>query len=495
MYVLIGVVVLLVGGIVGFLVANGDTPPTTTTLAPITTTTTTPTTTPPTTLPPTTTTTTVPASDADITFTAVEDTWVDSDELATAMGTTPVMETEQDGTEFKRALIGFEVTGIPEGATVASAALHLAVLDGSEQGGLISLVDGPWTEAETIWSSAPPIGAQIAPLVAPINGTVVEVDVTRAVTGNGRVDFYVSTESEDGIDIASRENPQAPPTLVITLAGGGETPTGEQAILVGAGDIGACDSDGDEATAALLDEVVARGPETVVFTAGDNAYESGSAANFADCYNPSWGRHKAITRPAAGSREYRTSGASAYFEYFGAAAGDPAEGWYSYNLGGWHIVVINSNCTEVGCEAGSPQEEWLREDLAAHSTACTLGYWHQPLFSSRSGGTNPEMLPIFEAFYEADADVVINGNDHFYERFLPQDPAGEEEDDGITQFTAGTGGRSLDDFEGPSPNSGVRFNEAFGVLALTLYPGGLDWEFITPPGSTQFTDTGSGICS
>ena len=476
--------------------AGGDTPPTTTTPAttttlPPTTTTTLPTTT---TVPPTTTTSSGSA-EGGIVLTAVEDTWIDSDELVTPMGTSPILETEQDGTDLKRALIGFEVTDIPEGATIASATLHLAVLDGSEQGGSISLVDGPWTEAETTWASAPPIGAQVAPLVAPINGTVVEVDVTRAVTGNGRADFYITTESEDGIDVASRENPQSPPTLVITLAGGEEAPTGETAILVGAGDIAGCDSDGDEATAALLDEVVARGSETVVFTAGDNAYEAGSAANFADCYDPSWGRHKAITRPAAGSREYRTAGATPYFEYFGAAAGDPAEGWYSYNLGGWHVVVINSNCTEVGCEAGSAQEQWLREDLEAHSTACTLGYWHQPLFSSRSGGTNPEMLPIFQAFYDADADVVVNGNDHFYERFLPQDPAGEEEDDGITQFTAGTGGRSLDDFEGPSPNSGVRFNEAFGVLAFTLYPGGLDWEFLTTPGSTQFTDTGSGICT
>jgi hypothetical protein len=325
---------------------------------------------------------------------------------------------------------------------------------------------------------------------------VVEIDVTSAVTGNGRADFYITTESEDGIDIASREDPQAPPALVVSLAGaGGSSEDGPRVILAGAGDIAACNSEGDEATATLLDEVVGRGLETVVFTSGDNAYEEGSETNFADCYEPSWGRHKSITRPAPGSREYRTPGATGYFGYFGAAAGNPTEGWYSYNLGGWHIVSINSNCTEVGCEEGSPQEQWLREDLEEHSAACTLGYWHQPLFSSRSGGTNPEMLPIFQAFYDADSDVVINGNDHFYERFLPQTPEGEEEDDGVTQFTAGTGGRSLDDFEGPSANSGVRFNEAFGVLALTLYPGGYDWEFLTPPGTTQFTDSGSAVCT
>ncbi|MGH8949707.1 MAG: metallophosphoesterase family protein, partial [Acidimicrobiia bacterium] len=154
----------------------------------------------------------------------------------------------------------------------------------------------------------------------------------------------------------------------------------------------------------------------------------------------------------------------------------------------------NSNCPEIGgCEAGSPQEQWVREDLAAHSTACTLAYWHTPLFSSRSGGTNPEMLPIVQALDEADADVIVNGNDHFYERFLPQDPEGGEDEDGIVQFTIGTGGRSLDEFLGPSPNSATRYNESFGVLALNLFAGGYDFEFVTPAGTT-FTDSGTGVC-
>jgi hypothetical protein len=426
-------------------------------------------------------------------LTAIEDTMVDSEEPEVVHGVNPVLEVELDGSDVRRALIGFEVTGVPEGATITSATLSLAVVDAAEEGGLISLVDGPWTEAETSWATAPPLGAQIAPLVATISGALVEIDVTTAVAGNGRVDFYLSTDSESGFDIASRENPQTPPTLIVSLAAAEEAAPENAAVLVGAGDIASCDSEGDEATALLLDQVVAEASEAVVFTAGDNAYEDGSAGSFANCYEPSWGRHKAITRPAVGSREYRTPGASAYFEYFGAAAGNPEEGWYSYNLGGWHVVVINSNCNVVDCEEGTPQEQWLREDLAAHSAACTLGYWHQPVFSSRSGGTNPEMLPIFQAFYDADADVIINGNDHFYERFLPQDPEGHEDDDGVTQFTVGTGGRSLDEFEGPSPNSGLRFNEAFGVLALTLFPGGYQWEFVTTPG-TQFTDVGTANC-
>ena len=486
---------LLVGAIVGFLVARDDTPPTTTLAAVPETTTTVQTTTTPTTVPSTTTTTAGPPLSEQIIITASEDTMVESDSPDTHFGDAPLLEIEQDGVDIRRALIGFDVTEIPEGGTVARATLQLLQIDSSEEGALVSFVDGEWTEAETTWSTAPPVGAPITPLAGGLEGTVVELDVTSAVTENGKVDFYLSTESDDGLDFESREGTaQSPPTLVITLAESDGSASGRDTVLVGAGDIASCSSDGDEITAALLDEVVAGATQAVVFTAGDNAYEEGSEANFNDCYDPSWGRHRDITRPAVGSREYRTPGAAAYFEYFGEAAGDPSEGYYSYNLGGWHIVVVNSNCVELGgCEAGSPQELWLREDLAAHSTSCTLAYWHQPLFSSRSGGTNPEMLPLFQALDEADAEVVLSGNDHFYERFLPQDPDGGEDEDGITQFTVGTGGRSLDEFLGPSPNSATRFNESFGVLALSLFPGGYEWEFVTPP-DTPFTDQGSAAC-
>jgi acid phosphatase type 7 len=490
-----GVVVLLVGVVAGLLVADGDTAPTTT-AAPITTTTTTQaTTTTSTTLAPIATTTLPPEPSVEqITVIASGDTVVDNQSPDTNFGSEPTLEIEQEEADIRRALIGFDVTEIPEGRTVAGVTLQIFQIDASEEGALVSFVDGEWSETETTWSSAPPVGAPITPLAGGAGAAVVEVDVTSAVTGNGRASFYLTTESDDGLDFESREGGQSPPTLVITLADPETGVAGRGTVLVGAGDIASCESDGDEITAALLDEVVAEANEAVVFTAGDNAYEAGSAANFADCYEPSWGRHRAITRPAVGSREYRTSGASAYFEYFGEAAGDPALGYYSYNLGGWHILVVNSNCPEIGgCEAGSPQEQWVREDLAAHSTACTLAYWHTPLFSSRSGGTNPEMLPIVSALDEAEVDVIVNGNDHFYERFLPQDPEGGEDDDGIVQFTIGTGGRSLDDFLGPSPNSATRYNESFGVLALSLFAGGYDFEFVAPAGIT-FSDSGIGAC-
>ena len=263
-------------------------------------------------------------------------------------------------------------------------------------------------------------------------------------------------------------------------------------VLLAAGDIASCASSGDEATAALLDQLGG-----AIAALGDNVYDSGTPQEFTTCYTPSWGRHKSRTRPAVGNHEYGTAGAAGYFGYFGGAAGDPSKGYYSYDLGSWHIVVINSNCTQVagGCGSGSPQEQWLRADLAAHPATCTLAYWHHPRFSSSSGhGSTPEMTPIWQALYEHGADVVLSGHDHTYERFSPQDSAGNlDRDRGIRQFVVGTGGRSHYGFGTVLPQSEVRNGDTFGVLRLTLHPSGYDWQFIPEPGKT-FTDTGSGTC-
>jgi hypothetical protein len=270
------------------------------------------------------------------------------------------------------------------------------------------------------------------------------------------------------------------------------SPAGDQAaILVGAGDIADCkDLTGAEATAKLLDQL----PGTVM-AVGDLAYPDGSKENFV-CYDKTWGRAKSRTRPAAGNHEFHSAGGTPYFDYFGAAAGDPKTGYYSYELGAWHVVVLNSECQDVGgCEAGSPQEKWLRADLAAHAVACTLAYWHKPLFSSGSAhGNDLTVKGLFQALYEANADVVINGHDHDYERFAPQTPDGAADPArGIREFVAGTGGKNHRPFGEPKPNSEVRDATAFGVLKLTLKPGGYDWQFIPEAGKT-FTDSGSGIC-
>jgi acid phosphatase type 7 len=271
----------------------------------------------------------------------------------------------------------------------------------------------------------------------------------------------------------------------------GPSATDQSVILVGAGDIADCkDLSGAEATAKLLDQI----PGTVM-AVGDLAYPDGTKENFV-CYDKTWGRAKSRTRPAVGNHEFHSAGGTPYFDYFGAAAGDPKTGYYSYELGAWHIVVLNSECKDVGgCEAGSSQEKWLRADLAAHPVACTLAYWHKPLFSSGSAhGNDLSVKPLFQVLYEANADLIINGHDHDYERFAPQTPDGAADPArGIREFVAGTGGKNHRPFGEPKPNSEVRDATAFGVLKLTLNPGGYDWQFIPEAGKT-FTDSGSGNC-
>jgi len=276
-----------------------------------------------------------------------------------------------------------------------------------------------------------------------------------------------------------------------------ETPVADSdPILVGAGDIASCNSAGDEAVANVLDAVVAGAGPGQVFTLGDNVYDSGTAEEFANCYTPSWGRYQARTRPAAGNHDYGTAGATGYFGYFGAAAGDPTTGYYSYDLGAWHVVVVNSNCAKVGgCKAGSPQEQWLRADLAAHPAACTVAYWHHPRFSSGQHGNLAALKPIWDALYAYDADVVLSGHDHDYERFAPQDPAGNADPvRGIREFVVGTGGRSHYAFtKAAIANSEVRDDATFGVLKLTLHDTSYDWAFLAEAGKT-FGDAGSAAC-
>jgi acid phosphatase type 7 len=265
----------------------------------------------------------------------------------------------------------------------------------------------------------------------------------------------------------------------------------DNAILIGAGDIADCSNlAGAEATAKLLEA-----NQGTVMALGDLAYPNGSAENF-KCYNQTWGRVKNRTRPAVGNHEFHSLSATYYFEYFGAAAGDPKTGYYSYNLGSWHIVVLNSECNQVGgCQAGSPEEKWLRADLAAHPAACTLAYFHKPRFSSGlNHGDDPELTAFWQAFYDNNVELVLNGHDHDYERFAPQDPDGKADPKrGIREFVVGTGGKSHREFGFARPNSEIRNHDAYGVLQLTLKPAVYDWQFLPEAGKT-FTDSGSGAC-
>ena len=263
------------------------------------------------------------------------------------------------------------------------------------------------------------------------------------------------------------------------------------AVLVGAGDIAGCNNPGDEATAALLDDI----PGTV-FTLGDNVYPSGTLAQYNACYEPSWGRHRARTRPAAGNHEYDIAGDVGHFGYFGASAGPADKGYYSYDAGSWHVVVLNSNCSFAGgCGAGSAQEQWLRADLAAHPANCTVAMWHHPRYSSGgSHGSNTFMQPFWQALYEAGAELVLAGHDHHYERFAPMNGSGAPDGAfGLRSFVVGSGGFSHYALGTVAPNSLVRNADTFGVLKLTLRSGSYDWQFVPQAGRT-YTDSGSGSC-
>lgn len=272
----------------------------------------------------------------------------------------------------------------------------------------------------------------------------------------------------------------------------------EPVVLVGAGDIADCKPSRrhlSEATAKLLDEVFADGVEGLIFTAGDNAYLDGTEEEFRDCYDRSWGRHKARTRPAIGNHEYRTPGAAGYHAYFGEIAGEPGRAWYSYELGGWKVVVLDSNCKRLqgGCEAGSPQEQWLRAELASHPGKCTLAIWHHPRFSSGEHGDNQDIDAFWRALVEAGVELLLSGHDHHYERLAPLDAEGRPSPDGVMQFIVGTGGTSLHDTLGTRPHSEALSHDVTGVLKLTLWPDSADWEFLPIPGH-DFTDRGTVHC-
>ena len=264
---------------------------------------------------------------------------------------------------------------------------------------------------------------------------------------------------------------QAPP--VIAAAGDIACDPADPNYNGGAGTATACHmrATSDLLVGAALDAVL---------VLGDNQYENGTLTKYQASFDPSWGRVKPLIRPAVGNHEYLSPGAAGYYAYFGAAAGDPTKGYYSYDLGSWHLIALNSNCAFVGgCGVGSPQEQWLAADLAANPGRCLLAYWHHPRFSSGAHGNDPAYDVFWQRLYQAQADVVLVGHDHLYERFAPQAPSGVADPArGIRQFTVGTGGKNHVAVVAVQPHSEVRDDSTFGVLELTLRPDGYDWRFL-----------------
>ncbi|WP_256105428.1 DNRLRE domain-containing protein [Streptomyces sp. ODS05-4] len=415
-----------------------------------------------------------PAAAATATFAAVADTYTHSGSAGTNYGTAAQLGV--DGSPAKQTFLKFAVGGVSGRVTSAKLRIHTADVPdaSSDNGGVFRAMSSTgWTETGLTWSNQPALGgASLGTLGQVSPNTWYEVDVTSHVTGNGAFGIGISSTSGNGTDYDSRESGSATaPRLVVTTDGGTTSPPGGAPVLVGVGDI-ANEGNGDEATAKLLD-----GISGTVFTTGDNAYPNGSASDYANYYAPTWGRHKARTKPVPGNHEYVSSGAAPY---------------YSYDLGNWHIVALNSN---ISASAGSAQEKWLRSDLAASGKPCTLAYWHHSRFTSSASHTPSTAVgPLVQALYDYNAEVIVTGHNHQYERFAPLNPAGKADASrGIRHFVAGMGGAGYHQFGTIQPGSEARNSDTRGVLKFTLQPNGYDWKFLPVEGKT-FTDSGTTGC-
>jgi hypothetical protein len=386
-----------------------------------------------------------------------------------------------------------------------AARLHLFATAGTRSGIAVRLLRTHiWREGDIAGETAPRLGPVVARVRRVRGGRLLTIDVSHAVTGKRTVDLAIVRRGTTGeTRFLSRESGRdTAPRLVLGEA------APRPPMVAAAGDM-VCDPNSpnrrDLIAGTCLDretsDLLVRRELAAVLTLGDNQYERGELSAFQTAYDATWGRVKSITRPTVGNHEYLTPGAAGYFDYFNGIgratgrAGVRGQGWYSFDLEGWHLVALNSMCDEVGgCGPGSPQLEWLKADLAAHPAACTLAYWHHPRFSSGVPGSNVRTDAFWRVLYDAGADVVLTGHSHDYERFAPQTPdALPDGARGIRQFVVGTGGKNNYPFGVVRPNSEVRDARTSGVLLLTLRAGGYDWQFDPVPGG-RLRDAGSGAC-
>lgn len=441
-----------------------------------------------------------------------------------------------DGSPLTRSYVAFALGAVP--GRIVQASLRLYAMSGSRTGFAVDRADGVRLRGQTV---ALPAAAASAPGPNAVRSGGFRprawrtVDVTRLVAGaRGTVTFAVLPRTRTEVTLASAESGARAPQLVVrtvpagsaagspaAYAGRIRVPAGRAPTIAAAGDI-ACDPRAPDFHAARGDahgcamratsNLMLGLKPTLVLTLGDNQYEDSGYANYLRAYAPTWGRLKAVTRPAVGNHEYLTPDATGYFRYFGGVAGGASRAWYSFDLGAWHVVELNSECGHVGgCGPGSPEEQWLRADLAAHRARCTLAYWHEPRFSSGQHGDAQAMATLWNDLARAHADMVLSGHNHDYERFAPAGvtPQGQGgvgglrsfqapvlDPAGIRAFVVGTGGRNLYGFPHRRlTGEAVRNNRTYGVLALTLRPAGYDWRFVPVRRSGRtFTDAGTGRC-
>jgi acid phosphatase type 7 len=352
-----------------------------------------------------------------------------------------------------------------------------------------------WTENTLTHMTAPAPGHVLDTAGRTDAAVWSEADLTRLITGPAFLDLALLSLTDGTTSYASREmvidGLAAAPQLVLEIANQPSPPPTNGVVIAAVGDIAGCNATGDEATAALLDEIPG-----LILGLGDTVYEVGSTEEFANCFHPAWGRHTPRIRPAIGNHEYLTPNAAPYFAYFGAAAGDPTQGYYSYTVGDWQIIALNSNCSKVGgCHLTSPQYRWLQQELTTSTARCTLAYFHHPLRSSGKYQMQIQVRHLVRLLYTHNADLTLAGHAHNYERFAPQDADGNfDPARGIVEFVVGSGGKNHQPVDvNVLPNSKVRNGDTFGVLQLTLYPDRYQWQFVPIAGGT-FTDSGWASC-
>jgi acid phosphatase type 7 len=441
-----------------------------------------------------------------LTVPAYADTFVYQADPSKNYGTSAFLRADYGSGVTKRIFLKFVVSGVPAGASLAAATLRMTAANSS--GAVVSAKPGStnnWSEPSLAWSNAPVYGLRTDNSPAVAAGPV-EWDLSSYVSGNGVYSVVLTQASSTQTTFSSREG-ATPPRLELTYTTGSPS---TDPVVIAAGDVACSTNDpsyndgAGTATAcrqrATSDLVVGR-PITAVLALGDLQYDVATLDQFNRAYDPTWGRFKGQTRPVPGNHEYAVANASGYFDYFGDIAGDPAKGYYSFDVGSWHLIALNSNCAAGagwrpgGCAAGSAQEQWLRQDLAAHANRCTLAYWHHPRYSTGHDGDSGFMADAWQDLYAARADLVLSGHSHDYERFAKQNNAAIGETvRGLRQFVVGTGGVNFGAVPPVRhPYSQVLQNSSFGVLELTLRAGSYDWRFLPIEGH-RFTDSGTGFC-
>jgi hypothetical protein len=448
------------------------------------------------------------------------DSYIDSSNPGLNYGTKTTLRV--DGSPFVNSYLRFNLTGL--NGSVFQARLRIFANSASSSGiSAAGVNDNNWDETGITYVNAPAMGSIVGTSSAVAAGTWKEIDVTSLVSGNGLVSFGLITPGSTAISLASRESGVNAPQLVVTYFQGEQTPThtatytpqntptpantptsgstttpgATPVVILAAGDITKCGGGTPSPTGgAMITSNMLLNDPGLIFTLGDNSNDTGMTADYENCYGPTWGRLMSRTYPSMGNHDQiADSQGGPYFAYFTGMTG--TFGHYSMNLGTWHIVVLNAECGvgNQGCGAGSPQEVWLKQDLAANNAQkCILAIWHQPLFTSGTQNETPGMQTFWNDLYAAGADIILNGHNHNYERFAPQDPYRNPDTNGIREFVVGTGGASLDTSALPlAPNEEVRSAAAYGYIKLTLKVDSYDWQFIAQPGKS-FNDYGSGVC-